>query len=70
MAASYAGAGSLQDDGRGVDRSAAVLVALLPEETEQTALTQTVGLRDVTGVPGRVVRKPEIGNDELNNFES
>lgn len=69
VAASDAGAGSLQDDGRRVDRSAAVLVALLPVKAEQTALTQTVCFRDVTGVPGRVVREPEKGIDELDDLE-
>lgn len=55
---SHAGARPLQDDRRSVDRSAAVLLALLARASEQTALTQAVGLRDVAGVPGRVVRKP------------
>lgn len=55
---SDAGTGSLQDDRRSVDRSAAVLLALLAGASEQTALTQAVGFRDVAGVPGRVVRKP------------
>lgn len=60
VAAAEAGARSLQDDGRSVDRSAAVLVALLPERSDQTALTQAVRLRDVAGIPGRVVGEPKI----------
>lgn len=58
VASSDAGARSLQDDRRSVDRSAAVLLALLAGASEQTALTQAVGFRDVAGEPGRVVRKP------------
>lgn len=53
----HAGARPLQDDGRGVDRSAAVLLALLAAAAaaQQAALAQAVGLRDVARVPGRVV---------------
>lgn len=55
VAAADAGAHPLQDDGGSVDRSAAVLVALLTVRSDQAALTQAVSLRDVAGIPGRVV---------------
>lgn len=70
VAAAEAGARSLQDDGRSVDRSAAVLVALLPERSDQTALTQAVRLRDVAGIPGRVVGEPKIKKRMLDAFYS
>lgn len=58
VTAADAGAGSLQDDGRSVDRSAAVLVALRTVRSDQAALTQAVSLGDVAGIPGRVVGDP------------
>lgn len=59
VAAADAGAGPLQDDGRGVDRSAAEQVALLPLRSDQAALTQAVGLGDVARKPGRLIIQPE-----------
>lgn len=60
MAAADAGAGPLQDDGRGKDRSAAELVALLlPLRSHQTALTKAVGLGDVAREPGRLIIQPK-----------
>lgn len=59
MAAADAGAGPLQDDGRGIDRSAAELVALLPVRSDQTALTKAVGLGDVAREPGRLIIQPK-----------
>lgn len=53
-----AGAGPLQDDGGSVDRSAAEVFTLLTVGSQQAAFTQTVGLRDVTGVTGRVIGDP------------
>lgn len=64
VAAADAGARPPQDDGRRVDGSAAVLVALHPVRSDQTALTQAVGLRDVAGIPGRVVREPARGKEQ------
>lgn len=58
VAAADTGAHPPQDDGRSVDRSAAVLVALLAVRPRQAALTQAVRLWDVAGIPGRVVRDP------------
>lgn len=58
MSAAEAGAGSPQDDGRSVDRSAAVQHALLTVRADQAALTQAVRLRDVAGIPGGVVGDP------------
>lgn len=62
VATADAGAGSLEDDGGRVDRSAAVLVALLAVRPDQAALTQAVGLGDEAGIPAQVVRNPEIMN--------
>lgn len=59
VAAADAGAHPLEDDGGSVDRSAAVLVALLAVRAAQAALTQAVRLGDVAGIPGRVVRDPD-----------
>lgn len=55
VAAADTGAGPLQDDSRGIDRSAAELVAFLPLGADQTALTQAVGLGDVARKSGRLV---------------
>lgn len=59
VAAPHAGAGPLQDDGRGVDGSAAELLALLALRSDQTALTKAVGLGDVAWEPGRLVIQPK-----------
>lgn len=61
VSAGHAGARPLQDDGGGEDQSAAVLLALLlaAGAPQQAASAQAVGLRDVAGEPGRVVREPE-----------
>lgn len=59
VTAADAGARSPQDDRGSVDRSAAVLVALLAVRADQAAFTQAVRLGDVAGVPGRVVGDPE-----------
>lgn len=59
VAAAETGARSLQDDRGSIDRSAAVLVTLLTVRSDQAALTQAVSLRDVAGVPCRVVRNSE-----------
>lgn len=50
---------SPQDHRGSVDWSAAVLVALLAIRSIQAALTQTVGLRNVAGIPSRVIGDPE-----------
>lgn len=55
VASSHAGAGPLQDHRGSVDRSAAVLLALLPGRSKQAALAQAVGLRDGAGVSVGVV---------------
>lgn len=60
VAAADAGAGPLQDDGRGKDGSAAELLALLlPLRSDQTALTKAVGLGDVAREPGRLIIQPK-----------
>lgn len=65
VTAADTGARSPQDDGGRVDRSAAVLAALLTMRSDQAALTQAVRLRNVAGIPGRVIRDPAETNSRV-----